>query len=144
MRFDPASLCEGLAMVVTNKLTRRIGLALALFVAMPIGQSLAESYSGLVKQGYKTGKLTKGPSGAYGWIVTDSKKKFFCKMNVASVYVGKTGMVSFTSSGRKISIDRKVFENAIGGPDPTIPQLEDLEAGRPNNRDVGACTPRKK
>jgi hypothetical protein len=121
-----------------------LGLATILFTCAPLAQAMAESYPNLVKQGYKTSKLSKGPSGALGWIVTNGEKKFFCKMFVGSVYVGSTGMVGFTASGRKIPMDRKVFENAIGGPDPSIPQLEDLEAGRPNKRDVGPCTPRKK
>ena len=64
-------------------------------------------------------------------------------MKAATAYVGKSGLVSFTSSGRQIKSNRKAFEAYIGGPDKTIPQLSDLKAGRPKERDVGKCLPLK-
>ena len=106
-------------------------------------QASAESYSKLQGKGFNTSALTRGPSGAQGWIVSNGSKKFFCKLDATMVYVGKTGLVSVLSNGRQIKIDRKTFENAIGGPDPNIPQMSDLRAGRPAPKDVGVCSPAK-
>ncbi|RWB22767.1 MAG: hypothetical protein EOQ40_03430 [Mesorhizobium sp.] len=116
--------------------------SMAIFLLASIAPSHAESYSNLQTGGYKTSKLTRGASGALGWIVSNGEKKFFCRMRVGAAYVGKTGMVGFTSSGRQISENRKVYEQRVGF-DPTLPQLSDLKAGRPNARDVGACAPAK-
>lgn len=103
----------------------------------------AESYSGLQMQGYKTGKMSRGTSGAQGWVVTNGEKKFFCKLKASMAYVGSSGLVSILSNGRQIKLDRKTFEAGIGGPDPNIPQLADLKSGKPDTRDVGSCSPQK-
>lgn len=117
------------------------------FVAMALAvtatPSMAESYAGLQKQGYKTGKLSRGPSGAQGWVVSNPDKKYFCKLKASMAYVGSSGLVSILTNGRQIKLDRKTFEAGIGGPDPNIPQMADLKAGRPNTRDVGGCSPLK-
>jgi hypothetical protein len=105
-----------------------------------IAPSFAASYSDLQSKGYHTGKLTRGASGSLGWVVSNGKEKFFCPMRVGVAYDGK-GMVGFTSSGRQISLDRKVYEQQVGGFDPSLPQLSDLRAGQPNARHVGSCHP---
>jgi hypothetical protein len=38
-----------------------------------------------------------------------------------------------------VKVDRAVFEAAIRGPDPSIPMLSDLQAGRTKPADVGTC-----
>ena len=117
--------------------------SVAIFLLASIVSSSAESYSKLQSDGYKTSKLTHGASGSLGWIVSNGEKKFFCRMRVAHAYVGKSGMVGFTSSGRQIGLNRKVYEKYAGGFDQSASQLSDLKAGRPNARDVGNCSPAK-
>ncbi|MBB4504648.1 hypothetical protein [Rhizobium leguminosarum] len=110
------------------------------FAMMP-GIAQAESFSKLEKQGYAVGKLTKGKAGGYGWVISNSNKRFFCRLNASLAYVNKKEMVSITSSGRLIKVDRATFETKIGGPDPSIPQWSDLQSGRVKPDDVGSCTP---
>jgi hypothetical protein len=130
-------------MIVKN-LSKWFGAtSMAVFLLASTTPSHAESYSNLQGKGYKTGKLSRGASGSLGWFVSNGEKKYFCRMRVAVAYVGNTGMVAFTSSGRQIPADRKVYEKCIGGPDSSIPQLSDLKAGKPNARNVGSCDPAK-
>ena len=103
----------------------------------------AESYAGLQANGYRTGKLVRGASGSLGWIVSKGQKRWFCRLGVSNAYVGKSGMVAFTSAGRQVRLDRETYEKYAGGSDASIPQLSDLQAGRLNARDVGACSPAK-
>ena len=77
-------------------------------------------------------------------MLSKGDQQFFCRMRVSQAYVGRNGMVSFTSSGRMIKLDRATFEAAIGGPDPSIPRLEDLKAGRLRPENVGSCAPVRK
>jgi hypothetical protein len=109
------------------------------FASSVPGVASAESFAALSKQGYSVGKLGPGKSGAMGWVLSNGGKRFFCKMRASMAYSGKNGMVSFTTSGRMVKLDRGVFEASIGGPDPTIPQLADLQAGRLRPNDVGSC-----
>jgi len=117
-----------------------VAVAMAGLTAMP-GIAQAESFSKLARQDYAVGKLTRGKSGAYGWIVSNGSKRFFCRLNVSLAYVNKKEMVSLTSSGRIVKLDRATFEASIGGHDPSIPQWSDLQAGRPKPADVGSCAP---
>jgi len=130
-------------MVATKTASWLGASSMAMFLLASIVPSHAETYSNLQSGGYKTGKLTRGASGSLGWIVSNGKNKFFCRMRAAHAYVGKTGMVCFTSSGRQISMDRKVYEQYAGGFDASAPQLSDLKAGKLDARDVGACAPAK-
>ncbi|WP_042954319.1 hypothetical protein [Rhizobium leguminosarum] len=100
----------------------------------------AESFSKLAAQNYAIGKLTKGKAGGYGWVVSNGSKRFFCRLDASLAYVNKKEMVSILSSGRLIKVDRATFEASIGGPDPSIPQWSDLQAGRVKPADVGSCT----
>jgi hypothetical protein len=123
---------------------RWLAVAAVLFSAsLAATPASAESYASLQKQGYKTGKMSRGASGAQGWVVTNGEKKFFCKLKASMAYVGSSGLVSILSNGRQIKLDRKTFEVGIGGPDPNIPQLADLKSGKPGARDVGSCSPQK-
>ncbi|WP_370674848.1 hypothetical protein [Pleomorphomonas sp. PLEO] len=105
------------------------------------GIAKAESFTKLTQQGYKLGKLTTGKSGMPGWIASNGTKQYFCKMWASKAYVGKDGMVAFTSSGRQVGLDRATYERIIGGPDSSIPQLSDLKAGRVKPADVDICLP---
>ncbi|SCM75645.1 conserved exported hypothetical protein [uncultured Pleomorphomonas sp.] len=118
-------------------------LAIGAFVAViaTTGVAQAESFTKLTQQGYKLGKLTTGKSGLPGWIASNGTKQYFCKMWANKAYVGKDGMVGFTSSGRQVGVDRATYERIIGGFDPSIPQLSDLKAGRARPADVGYCLP---
>lgn len=109
-------------------------------LALPASAN-AESFSKLAGQGYSVGPLGQGRSGGLGWVLSKGDKRFFCRMRVSQAYVGRDGMVSFTTSGRMVKLDRAVFEAAIGGPDPSIPRLEDLKAGRVQPANVGSCAP---
>ncbi|MBK5569497.1 hypothetical protein [Ensifer sp. SSB1] len=120
---------------------RRLVLAGTIGLALLPGIAQAESYSTLAKQGYAIGKLAGGKSGAWGWVVANTEKKFFCRLNVASAYVNQKEMVSFTASGRMLKIDRATYDAALGGPDPNKPYLKDPQAGRVKPADVGGCQP---
>jgi len=119
-------------------------LLAALVFSVISTQANAESYSRLQASGYKTGNMTRGASGSLGWFVTNGEKRFFCSSGVSLAYNGKNGMVGFTSSGRQITIERKVFEKRAGKNTKGIPQLSDLKAGRLQPSDVGSCRPVKK
>lgn len=121
----------------------RLTAVLLAMLAVP-GLSRAESFSRLAGQGYSVGPLAQGRSGGLGWVLSKGDQQFFCRMRVSQAYVGRNGMVSFTSSGRMIKLDRATFEAAIGGPDPSIPRLEDLKAGRLRPENVGSCAPVRK
>ncbi|PKR88867.1 hypothetical protein CXZ10_12150 [Pleomorphomonas diazotrophica] len=116
-----------------------IGATVALIAVT--GAAQAESYAKLAQQGYKLGKLTTGKSGLPGWVASNGEKQYFCKLKAARAYVGKKGMVMFSTGGRQIEVDRATYDAAIGGPDPSIPQLSDLKAGRVKPDDVDACLP---
>ncbi|MBS1180372.1 MAG: hypothetical protein H6Q99_252 [Proteobacteria bacterium] len=119
--------------------TLAIGAVIAVFATTSTAQ--AESFTKLTQQGYKLGKLTTGKSGLPGWIASNGTKKYFCKMWASKAYIGKTGMVGFTSSGRRVGMDRATYESIVGGFDPSIPQLSDLEAGRVKPANVDSCVP---
>jgi hypothetical protein len=121
----------------------RFVIAAALGLILTPGLAKAETYANLMKQGYKTGKLTQSKSGSRGWVVSKGDKHFFCRMNVATFYDGKTKMGAFTAAGRIVPVDKKVFESVIGGPDPSLPQIADLRAGRARPQDVGSCGPHR-
>ncbi|WP_246694480.1 hypothetical protein [Mesorhizobium sp. M2E.F.Ca.ET.209.01.1.1] len=130
--------------MMAGKVVKRLGIpSVALLLMASVAPAHAESYSNLQSSGYKTSKLTRGASGSLGWYVSNGEKKFFCRMRATNAYVGKTGMVGFTSSGKQLSLDRKVYEQYAGGFDPSMPQLADLKAGRLNARSVGYCVPAK-
>jgi hypothetical protein len=115
------------------------GALVALLATAGVAQ--AESFTKLTQQGYKLGKLITGKSGLPGWVASNGTKQYFCKMAVARAYVGKKGMVIFSTSGRPIELDRATYEAMTGGFDPTVPQLSDLKAGRVKPADVGNCLP---
>ena len=96
---------------------------------------------GILFQACTAGLRRRGKSGAYGWIVSNGSKRFFCRLNVSLAYVNKKEMVSLTSSGRIVKLDRATFEASIGGHDPSIPQWSDLQAGHLKPADVGSCAP---
>lgn len=112
-----------------------IGLAL-----MP-GLARAESLARLEKQGYKVSKLTKNKAGSQGWVASNGDKRFFCRMNVSIAVVSKKELVSITTAGRLIKLDRATFEASLGGPDPSLPLWSDLQAGRVRAPHVKGCTP---
>ena len=101
----------------------------------------AESFQGLLKKGYTVGKMSQGKSGALGWVLTGKDGKQFCKSKVSLAVVDKKTLVSILGSGRMVKVDRATFEASLGGPDPSLPMLSDLKAGRVGPQDVGSCTP---
>jgi len=120
---------------------RPLVVAAAIGFAFVPGIAQAESYSALTKQGYATGKLSRGKSGAWGWVVANGEKKFFCRLNVASAYVNKKEMVGITASGQLLKLNRATYDATIGGADPNKPYWKDLQAGRIKPADVGGCSP---
>lgn len=115
--------------------------ALAAGLALEAGPASAESYQGLLNKGYTVGKMSQSKSGALGWVLTGKDGKQFCEANVSLAVVDKKTLVSILRSGRMIKVDRATFESRIGGPDPSLPLLSDLKAGRVGPRHVGFCTP---
>jgi hypothetical protein len=142
-QVDLSRMCRCLGKIAMRKTLGIIALTAAALLSAPVSYSQAEAYSGLVKQGYKTGKLSKNAAGAQGWFVSGGGKKYFCRMRATMAYVGSSGLVSILPNGRQIKLDRKTFEEGIGGPDPNIPQLSALKAGKLNDRDVGGCSAAK-
>ncbi|MCM5556993.1 hypothetical protein [Pleomorphomonas sp. JP5] len=110
---------------------------LGVFVAPSV--SSAETMDNLVRQGFKVSKLTNSKSGRLGWNVTKGDKTYFCPIGFASAYIDDKKMYGFSSSGRPISMDRKVYDSHIGGPDPNIPYWKDIKAGRLRPQDVDPC-----
>lgn len=111
--------------------------ALGVFVAPSVAS--AETMEKLVKDGFKVSKLTNSKSGRLGWNVTKGDRKYFCPIGFASAYIDDKNMYGFSSSGRPISMDRKVYDSYIGGPDPNIPYWKDIQAGRIRPGDVAPC-----
>lgn len=110
------------------------------FALMP-GLAKAESLAQLERQGYKVSKLTKNKAGSQGWVASNGDKQFFCRMNVSIAVVNKKQLVSSTSGGRLVKLDRATFEASLGGPDPSLPLWSDLQAGRVKAPHVKGCTP---
>ncbi|KQX33073.1 hypothetical protein ASD01_03900 [Ensifer sp. Root423] len=48
---------------------KRLAVVAVVALAFVPGIAQAESYATLTKQGYATGKLSRGKSGAWGWVV---------------------------------------------------------------------------
>lgn len=113
--------------------------ALGLFVAPSVAS--AETMEKLVKDGFKVSKLTNSKSGRLGWHVTKDDRKYFCPIGFASAYIDDKKMYGFSTSGRPIAMDRKVYDDYIGGPDPNIPYWKDIQAGRLRPGDVDPCVP---
>ena len=101
----------------------------------------AESFQGLLKKGYTVEKMSQVKSGALGWVLTGKDGKQFCKSKVSLAVVDKKTLVSILGSGRMVKVDRATFEASLGGPDPSLPLLSDLKAGRVGPQHVGSCTP---
>ena len=118
----------------------RLVCGLCLAATTVPGVARAASYSDLAAKGYKTSPLTKSRSGAPGWILSGGGKQYFCRLGASVVLSGKNGMVSITSSGRQIRLDKAAYEKSLGGPDASLPRLENLKAGRPRPQDVRSCT----
>lgn len=55
--------------------------------------------------------------------------------------MGAKGLILFSTAGRPVVADRTTYDAALGGPDPSIPQLSDLKAGRAKPADVGSRLP---
>ncbi|NLS04650.1 hypothetical protein HGP14_14930 [Rhizobium sp. P32RR-XVIII] len=109
-------------------------------LALPAAAS-AESFPSLAEQGYSVSVLGPGKFGGLGWVVSKGNEQFFCRIRASLAYVGEKDMVSFSKSGRIVTLNRAVFESSLGRPDSTLPQLADLQAGHPRPADVGTCSP---
>ncbi|QCL94327.1 MULTISPECIES: hypothetical protein [Agrobacterium] len=111
-------------------------IAVALLGAPVVAQ--AASFKELSGQGYKVGALSSNKAGIRGWNLSKGSDRYFCEMRATMAYSGKNGMVSFTSAGRMISLDRNTVEKRLGG-SLNLPKYEDLKAGRLRTDDVGSC-----
>ena len=114
-------------------------LAVALTVAIP-ATAFAASFESLVGDGYKVGKMSRSASGMSGWILSNGKDKYFCRLD-ATMALTKTKIVAMITGGRTIEIDRKSF--ASKSSTEGMPQFADLKAGKPRPEDVGACSKAK-
>ncbi|MCZ4073878.1 hypothetical protein [Agrobacterium sp. LMR679] len=111
-------------------------IAVALLGAPVVAQ--AASFKELSGQGYKVGALSSNKAGIRGWNLSKGSDRYFCEMRATMAYSGKNGIVSFTSAGRMISLDRNTVEKRLGG-SLNLPKYEDLKAGRLRADDVGSC-----
>lgn len=107
------------------------------FLSLPV-VAQAASFKELSGQGYKVGALTNNKAGNQGWNLSKGSDRYFCEMRATMAYSGKKGIVSFTSAGRLIKLDRATVEKKVGG-SLDLPQYEDLKAGRLRADDVGSC-----
>ncbi|CUX38838.1 MULTISPECIES: hypothetical protein [Agrobacterium] len=112
-------------------------LIAAALLALPV-VAQASSFKELSGQGYKVGALSSNKAGIRGWNLSKGSDRYFCEMRATMAYSGKNGMVSFTSAGRMISLDRNTVEKRLGG-SLNLPKYEDLKAGRLRVDDVGSC-----
>ncbi|KJF73857.1 hypothetical protein [Agrobacterium arsenijevicii] len=112
-------------------------LALVLF-SLPVA-AYAASFEELSSQGYKTSKLERNKAGMFGWMLSKENSRYFCTFRLGLAYSGKNEIVSFSTSGRMFTLDRKAFEKHAAGRGGNFPQYEDLKAGRPRPDDVGSC-----
>ncbi len=83
--------------------------------------------------------MSQGKSGSLGWVLSGKDGKQFCKAKVSLAVVDKKTLVSILGSGRMVKVDRATFEASLGGPDPSLPLLSDLKAGRVGPQHVGAA-----
>ena len=102
--------------------------------------AMAADYSGLKKKGYRTSSLTKNRGGSQGWIVSMGSERYFCRLITTIVIVDSKTMLAFSSSGSAIPLDRATFENSAGSAEGKFPLWSDIKNGRPEKRDVGACS----
>jgi hypothetical protein len=103
----------------------------------------AKSMDSLVQDGFKVSKLTRGKSGLAGWYATKGDEKYFCPTRLALIYVDSKDMIALTTQGAQLTIDRKTFDDHIGGPDPTIPYWKDVVVGKVAPEHVKPCLPSK-
>tara|TARA_R110002020_G_scaffold66877_8_gene175654 strand:- start:9657 stop:10046 length:390 start_codon:yes stop_codon:yes gene_type:complete len=102
----------------------------------------AESGDSLIKKGYKVSQLTTNKAGKLGWNLNKDGTTFFCGMkNVGMIKNGKNGMVSFTSSGRVVKLDKATVLKSLGWKElpEAMPDYVDLKAGRITGRVVSGC-----
>lgn len=107
------------------------------FLSLPLAAQAA-SFKELSGQGYKVGALSSTKAGIRGWNLSRGSDRYFCEMRATMAYSGKNGMVSFTSAGRMITLDRATVEKRLGS-SLNLPKYEDLKAGRLRADDVGSC-----
>ncbi len=122
-------------------MTARFSLFSSLIAVALLGSPVvaqAASFKELSGQGYKVGALSSNKAGIRGWNLSKGSDRYFCEMRATMAYSGKNGMVSFTSAGRMISLDRSTVEKRLGG-SLNLPKYEDLKAGRLRADDVGSC-----
>lgn len=122
-------------------MTARFSLFSSLIAVALLGSPVvaqAASFKELSGQGYKVGALSSNKAGIRGWNLSKGSDRYFCEMRATMAYSGKNGMVSFTSAGRMISLDRNTVEKRLGG-SLNLPKYEDLKAGRLRADDVGSC-----
>ena len=122
-------------------MTARFSLFSSLIAVALLGLPVvvqAASFKELSGQGYKVGALSSNKAGIRGWNLSKGSDRYFCEMRATMAYSGKNGMVSFTSAGRMISLDRSTVEKRLGG-SLNLPKYEDLKAGRLRADDVGSC-----
>ncbi|MCR6724427.1 hypothetical protein [Agrobacterium fabrum] len=122
-------------------MTARFSLFSSLIAVALLGLPVvvqAASFKELSGQGYKVGALSSNKAGIRGWNLSKGSDRYFCEMRATMAYSGKNGMVSFTSAGRMISLDRNTVEKRLGG-SMNLPKYEDLKAGRLRADDVGSC-----
>ncbi|HCD83026.1 MAG TPA: hypothetical protein DEQ45_04210 [Agrobacterium sp.] len=122
-------------------MTARFSLFSSLIAVALLGLPVvaqAASFKELSGQGYKVGALSSNKAGIRGWNLSKGSDRYFCEMGATMAYSGKNGMVSFTSAGRMISLDRNTVEKRLGG-SLNLPKYEDLKAGRLRADDVGSC-----
>lgn len=116
-----------------------------LIAAVPLALSLAsvpayaESYLALQSKGFKTSKLGRNKAGLLGWTVSDGKTRYFCEWNTAITVVDSKTLMAISSSGRPITLNRAVYENQVGGPDPSMAMYSDIKAGRLKGNEVRSC-----
>lgn len=113
-------------------------LICALLVTAP-GVAIAADYESLAGEGYKAGKLTRGPNGKSGWFLSrGGDERYFCNRRAGLMYGGPTGIGNLDARDRFMPYNAAALKQ-LGADALDLPQLSDIEAGRLRSKDVGIC-----
>ncbi|WP_323689943.1 hypothetical protein [Rhizobium sp. AN64] len=104
------------------------------FLSLPL-VAQAASFRELSGQGYKVGALSSNKAGIRGWNLSRGSDRYFCEMRATMAYSGKNGMVSFTSAGRMITLDRATVEKKAG----QFPELAEVRGSKSRPPARGRC-----
>ncbi|WP_422369728.1 hypothetical protein [Hoeflea sp.] len=102
----------------------------------------AANLDGLVGKGFDVSKLTTNRAGKLGWKLSKGGETYFCRMKNFGVIRNGNGLISFTSGGRTVKIDKQTYLNSLGRKEMPkgTPDYVDLKSGRVDGKVAGRCS----